>query len=233
MGSSAPDLDAVLDSVIREHQQRRYAAAAGGGGGGDGDDEDLLDVLLRLQKDVDGQYPLTTLNIKSVIMDLFAAGSETSATALQRAMILLVRHPVAMGKAQAEVRAAFAGRGTATEDGLAGLRYLRLVVKEALWLYPPAPLLLPRECRRARQVLGHHVPRGAAVLVNAWAIGRDPAHWDTPEEDVPGHGVRRGARRAWARRPASFPLLANPKSEPIRRDSIERLGARSESKRAP
>jgi cytochrome P450 len=113
-------------------------------------------------------------------------------------MIELMRNPAAMRKAQDEVRTALAGQSKATEDCLTNLHYLRLVIKETLRLFPPAPLLLPRECRSACQVLGYHVPQGAMVLVNAWAIGRDPAHWDAPEEFVPErfeHGGRdfRGA----------------------------------------
>jgi len=117
--------------------------------------------------------------------DLFVAGGETSSTALQWAMIELMRNPAVMQKAQDEVRTALAGQSKVTEDGLTNLHYLRLVIKETLRLYPPAPLLLPRECRSACQVLGYHVPQGAMVLVNVWAIGRDPAHWDAPEEFVP------------------------------------------------
>jgi cytochrome P450 len=52
-------------------------------------------------------------------------------------------------------------------------------------LPPSPPLLFPRECRSACQVLGFSVPKGAMVLVNAWAISRDPKYWDTPEEFFP------------------------------------------------
>ncbi|KAL6888396.1 hypothetical protein ACP4OV_009422 [Aristida adscensionis] len=171
---------AIVDPIIQEHQEKRAAAT------GVDEDEDLLDVLLRLQQDMGSQYPLTTDCIRSVIVDMFSAGSETSATTLKWAMAELMRHPTAMSKAQDEVRAALAGHDTVTEDGLANLRYLRLVIKETLRLHPPVPLLLPRECRSACQVLGYDVPQGTMVIVNAWAIGRDPAHWgDAAEEFVP------------------------------------------------
>ncbi|KAF8783891.1 hypothetical protein HU200_000340 [Digitaria exilis] len=49
---------AIIDPIIQEHQDRRAA-------GVDDEDEDLLDVLLRLQEDMDFQEPLTTANIKS------------------------------------------------------------------------------------------------------------------------------------------------------------------------
>lgn len=178
----------IVDPIILEHQEKRAA-------GGIDEDEDLLDVLLRLQKDMDSQYPLTTDNIKSVLIDMFGAGSETSATTLKWAMAELMRNPRVMRKAQDEVRGALAGHDKVTEDSLVNLRYLRLVIKETLRLHPPAPLLLPRECRSPCQVLGYDVPRGTMVLVNAWAIGRDPALWDAPEDFVPerfdrGHGFR-------------------------------------------
>jgi cytochrome P450 len=91
-----------------------------------------------------------------------------------------------MRKAQDEIRQALVGQTRVTEASLAGLNYMRLVIKEALRLHPPAPMLLPRECRSdGCQILGFDVPKGTMVLVNAWAISRDPAHWDAPEEFIP------------------------------------------------
>ena len=103
-------------------------------------------------------------------------------------MAELLRNPGAMEKAQREVREALAGAAghdAVTEDGLASLHYLRLVVKETLRLHPPATMLVPRQCRSPCRVLGLDVPAGMTVLVNAWAVGRDPAHWDEPELFAP------------------------------------------------
>ncbi|CAL5023560.1 unnamed protein product [Urochloa decumbens] len=129
-----------IDTIIEEHQQSRISRED------DAQEEDLLDVLLRLQKEVDFQYPLTNDNIKNILLDMFGAGNESSATTLQWAMAELMRNPRVMRKAQDEVRRALAGDDRVTEDKLASLRYLPLVVKETLRLHPPAPLLLPRKC---------------------------------------------------------------------------------------
>ncbi|CAN6200195.1 unnamed protein product [Urochloa humidicola] len=177
--SQREEMMAFIDTIIHEHQENRVA-------GGDDDEEDLLDVLLRIQKEDELDPPLTTENIKAVIIDIFGGSSETSATTLQWIMAELMRNPRVMRKAQDEVRRVLAGEEKIiTEDSLNKLHYLPLVIKEALRLHPPAPLLIPRECRSPCQVLGFDVPAGVMVLVNAWAIGRDPTHWDAPEEFVP------------------------------------------------
>ncbi|CAN6177403.1 unnamed protein product [Urochloa humidicola] len=166
-----------MDAMVREHEERSAAD--------DGKEEDLLDVLLRIQREGDLQVSLTTENIKAVVGDMFAGGSETAATTLQWTMAELMRNPRVMGKTQDEVRRVLAGQRTVTEDDLANLHYMHLVIKEALRLHPPLPLLLPRECRRTCEVLGYDVPAGTIVFVNAWAIARDPSYWDMPEEFVP------------------------------------------------
>ncbi|RLN13578.1 hypothetical protein C2845_PM09G19410 [Panicum miliaceum] len=159
----------ILDGIIKEHME---ALESGGG-----EAEDLLDVLLKIQKDGSLQIPLDMDVLKAVIFDIFGAGSETSATTLEWALAELVRNPKAMRRATAEVRGAFGARGAVAEHALGGLRYLHLVIRETFRLHTPLPLLLPRQCQEPRRVLGYDVPRGATVLVNVWALGRDERYW--------------------------------------------------------
>ncbi|CAL5053931.1 unnamed protein product [Urochloa decumbens] len=167
----------ILDGIIKEHLEMMDS-------GGAGEAEDLLDVLLKIQKDGSLQIPLDMDVLKAVIFDIFGAGSETSATTLQWAMAELIRNPRAMRRATAEVRDTFASHGTVPEHALGELRYLHLVIRETLRLHPPAPLLLPRECREHCRVLGYDVPQGATVVANAWALGRDERYWPGGDAEV-------------------------------------------------
>jgi cytochrome P450 len=118
---------------------------------------------------------------------MFAAGTDTTSTAMEWAITELITHPDSMRKLQDEIRAVVgvADHHVVTEDHLDKLLYLKAVVKETLRLHPPIPLLVPREPPNDAEILGYHVPARTRVVINAWAIGRDPASWDRAEEFVP------------------------------------------------
>ncbi|CAM0885423.1 unnamed protein product [Alopecurus aequalis] len=162
----------MFGGIIEEHLERMK----------DGEREslDLVDVLLKIHKE--GGVDL--VSIKSVVFDVFIAGSETTATALEWALSELIKHPAAMKKATAEVRKAFAATGKVLEERIsAELPYLHLVIRETFRLHPPLPLLLPRICRESCKVLGFDVPKGTQVIVNAWALSRDEKHWPEATEE--------------------------------------------------
>lgn len=120
-----------------------------------------------------------------LFQDIFIAGTDSSVTVIEWAMSEMMKNPRVMEKAQAEVRQAFDKNGNVDEIGVHELQYLKLVVKETLRLHTPLPLLLPRECGERCKILGYDIPKGSKVIVNAWAIARDPRYWNDAESFYP------------------------------------------------
>ncbi|GFQ08709.1 cytochrome p450 71d95, partial [Phtheirospermum japonicum] len=118
-------MDAILDVILEEHKLKQSGEFGG---------EDIVDVLLRMQRDQELQFPITNDNIKAVIFDLFAAGTETSSTVVDWAMAELMRNPRVMAKVQAEMRDAFKGKKKIEESDVQALKYLKLVIKETFRL---------------------------------------------------------------------------------------------------
>jgi cytochrome P450 len=118
---------------------------------------------------------------------MFAGGTETSGSALEWAMAELINNPMVMKRLQAEIRSAFHGKKTITEADLHGseLKYLKFVIKETLRLHPPGPILVPRESIEACEINGYTIPAKTRVIVNSWAISRDPRYWEDAEEFKP------------------------------------------------
>ncbi|CAI0378853.1 unnamed protein product [Linum tenue] len=174
------ETDRMLGSIIADHRSKgsKEDSAAG-------EVDDLVDVLLKLQGNGEPDFPLTDDNIKAVIFDIFIAGSDTSSTTLEWAMSEMVKNHRVLYEAQAEVRKVFGPKGEVDETLLHELHYMRLVIKETLRLHAPVPLLLPRENNEDCEIDGFLVKANTKVIVNVWAMGRDPKYWKEPEEFRP------------------------------------------------
>ncbi|WJX64896.1 hypothetical protein P8452_49622 [Trifolium repens] len=171
------EIDMILQDIIDDHKRVHNEESK---------DEDIVDALLKIQKENDhSQHHLTDESMKSIIQDMFAAGTETSSGVVLWTMSEIVKNPKVMGEAQAEVRRVFDKNGYVDETDMHQLIYLKSVIKETFRLHPIIPLLVPRESRERCQINGYEIPAKTRVIVNAWAIGRDPKYWVEPESFKP------------------------------------------------
>ncbi|KAL9254299.1 Geraniol 8-hydroxylase-like protein [Drosera capensis] len=123
--------------------------------------------------------------MSTMLMDLFVAGTDTISTTFEWAMIEVLHNPDKMKKAQAEL-AEVIGRGNPVEEAdIARLPYLQSIVKETFRLHPPFPFLLTRKVDTDVELYGFTVPKNAQVLLNVWAVGRDPDLWENPNSFEP------------------------------------------------
>nr|GMC49893.1 cytochrome P450 83B1-like [Ipomoea batatas] len=150
-------------------------------------DGDIIDILLGLMEEnsSSGNNNLTLDHIKAVLMNVFVAGTDTSAVVIVWAMTALMKDPRVMNIVQQEIRGFIGEKGRVDEDDIKQLPYFRAVVKETLRMYPPAPLLVNRETLSKCTIDEYEIKPKVLVFVNAWAIARDPEYWENPDEFYP------------------------------------------------
>ncbi|CAH8392385.1 unnamed protein product [Eruca vesicaria subsp. sativa] len=146
-------------------------------------DSDFVDALLHLTEGEEAE--LNTNDIEHFLSDLFTAGTDTSSSTVEWAMTELLSSPKTMAKAQTEIDHVIGQNGIVQESDISKLPYLQAIVKETFRLHPPAPLLIPRKAESDVEILGFMVLKDTQVLVNVWAIGRDPMVWENPTQFEP------------------------------------------------
>jgi cytochrome P450 len=168
---------AEMDGVMHGLIQSRAAAGAGSG------PKDLLDRLVAARDSETGSG-LSDGEIRDELVIIFLAGHETTALAMTYVWYLLSQHPQAEAKLHAELDAVLGGRAPVHDD-LANLPYTRMVIEEAMRLYPPAPGLSGRQAQEEDAIAGQRIPKGAMVLITPWVVHRHRALWNAPERFDP------------------------------------------------
>ena len=100
-------------------------------------------------------------------------------------MTELIRNPRVMKKVQAEIRSYIGTKPYVDESELENLQYLKMVLKETFRLHPPLALLIPLEAISHFKIGGYDINPKTRIMINVYAIGRDPDTWKNPNEFYP------------------------------------------------
>jgi cytochrome P450 len=149
-------------------------------------DEAPKDFLTRLvaAKDPDDGAGMSASEVRDEVITIFMAGHETTAVTMTWVWYLLSQHPQEEAKLHEELDTVLAGRAP-TQDDLPSLVYTRMIIEEAMRVYPPAPGLSVRQAKEADEICGFKVWPGLQVLISPWILHRHRRLWDEPERFDP------------------------------------------------
>jgi len=166
--------DALVQQIIAD---RRHALQSAGAQA-----TDVLALLLAACDNTSGEG-MSDRQLRDEVITFIGAGAETSAHALSWTWYLLAHHPEIARCVHTELDTVLGGR-TPTLHDLPHLPYSRMVLDEALRLYPPS-VVLPRQANTADEISGYAVPRDAVVVISQYVIHRHPDWWPAPEQFQP------------------------------------------------
>nr|GEW25733.1 cytochrome P450 71B34-like [Tanacetum cinerariifolium] len=135
------NLDAYIETIVDDHQNHTIKEISDG-------EKDFVHTLVELSAIENvSSYRLTKEDVKALIIDVITGEIDTTVVTLVWAMSEIVRNTRIMQKLQSEIQN-YTGRKEKVHDmDITKITYLNMVVKETLRLHPPAPLLIPHECR--------------------------------------------------------------------------------------
>ncbi|XP_026399577.1 cytochrome P450 71B36-like [Papaver somniferum] len=171
------DLDSFYEQVINDHLKLCEKSKLE-------HEEDLIDALLKLEKEQFGSFGFTKDHIKGTITNLLS-GSENTSIPITWAMTELIKNPDSMKKVQEEIRNFVGTKGKVDEADLEHFIYLKMVVKETLRLHPSSPILIREPSTENGKVNKYKLKSKTMILINTWAMGRDPEYWEKPDEFLP------------------------------------------------
>ena len=160
------------DEVLRLFERRRARIAAG-----ESVPDDLVTRLINA-RDPETGAPLSDAVVHDNLVTFIGAGHETTANALTWTLFLLSEFR------DADARVAAEATDAPDADALARLTDTRMILEEAMRLYPPVPFM-SREAR-SRDMIGEvAVAAGTRIIIAPWVLHRHRKLWPDADMFVP------------------------------------------------
>ncbi|KAF9223367.1 cytochrome P450 [Gyrodon lividus] len=137
------------------------------------------------QIDEKGDYDKQEYAIKATAATVFIAGFETSSSTLHAFILAMLLYPEVQAKAQAEIDSLIGSGRLPHFDDRPSLPYIDAILRELVRWNPVVPLGIPHATSGEDVYEGYYIPKGALVVINVWAMGRDEDKFTDVEEFKP------------------------------------------------
>ena len=175
--------DEIVGRIYREHVEADRVQ----------NPRDLTDALLKAKKEAEEEDSsikefLTDQHLILTMGEVFAAGTETTASAVCWALLHLIHNPKVQGMLHQELDRVIGPNRLPELEDKKNLPYLESIITETLRM-SGGPLAIHKSVVDTT-LQGYHIPKGTTLLINLWSLHHDPDLWDAPNDFRPQRFLR-------------------------------------------
>ncbi|KAK6173993.1 hypothetical protein SNE40_017353 [Patella caerulea] len=149
------------------------------------DIKDFIDIHLDTCGKEGDSSVLSENNAKRVILDLFVAGSDTTATTLDWALLFMILHLDVQKKCQEEIASVVGDSRMIGWSDKSKLPYNEATLLEVQRIASIVPMAIPHTTEKDAVVKGFLIPQGSLVYANLYACHLDSRYWKEPLQFKP------------------------------------------------
>jgi cytochrome P450 len=161
----------MLNSIVNKTMDEARALASC--------ESSMLDTLVDAMNR--GEMPRRL--VRDELMLMMVAGHETTSQALTWTLLMISTHPEVEERVYAEINSVL-GRQDLCWAAVGSLSYTSMVIKEALRLFPPSPIIDRYTCSEI-EIAGYRIPPARTVFVSPYVLHRDERFFSDPEQFHP------------------------------------------------
>ncbi|XP_041352068.1 cytochrome P450 27C1-like [Gigantopelta aegis] len=136
------------------------------------------------------QEGISLEDIRTVIIDLFVAGTDSTAKNIQMVLYTLAKNPAHQQRLYEEIKSQIGTSGPLTEDALSRMQYLKACVKEAFRVYYPTSTGTSRFLANDIVLRGYKIPKNTLMILCNHKTVKDEKYFHHPEEFIPERWLR-------------------------------------------
>ncbi|KAF1379519.1 hypothetical protein PFLUV_G00176900 [Perca fluviatilis] len=144
-------------------------------------------------------------NLVDSVMNLFAAGTDTTGNTLQWCLLFMAKYPHFQDQVQAELNRVVGSRQVRVEDRM-NLPYTDAVIHETQRLANIVPMSIPHKTSRDVTFQGYFIKEGTTVFPLLTSVLHDENEWESPHTFNPSHFLDKEGK--FIRRDAFMPFSA-------------------------
>ncbi|XP_066270896.1 cytochrome P450 2D4-like [Branchiostoma lanceolatum] len=151
------------------------------------DIRDFIDAFLLEQQRAEDERARANFSdkqLKEVLIDLFLAGTETTANTIRWALLYMMVNPEVQEKVHQEIDSVL-GQTPPSYAQRSLLPYTTATLAEVQRIKPIGPLSVPHAASRDTTLNGYNIPQETWILVNLWSVHMDPKLFPEPNQFQP------------------------------------------------
>ncbi|XP_053132113.1 cytochrome P450 2W1-like isoform X3 [Hemicordylus capensis] len=165
-------------------------------------------VLKQQEEETDnGKVIFHDANILATVLDLVMAGTETTATTLQWAILLMMKYPEIQQKVQEEIKRVLGSERPPTFEDKKWMPFANAVVHE-VQRFSTILQHLPRCTSVDTCFRSYFIPKGTMVIPSLTSVLFDKTQWETPDQFNPNHFL--DAKGNFVKKDAFIPFSTAP-----------------------